>query len=123
MEWASRYKVAYCPLMNEANAFVRGELTEDEYADFVRQSVRRYRGYVKYWQLGNEFDIFHREGPKAYVQSQRIGYAAAKAEDPGCVVVGGSITELQVRREGWRRPSRWVWPSTVTFTISISTPT
>jgi hypothetical protein len=102
MEWASRYKVAYCPLINEANSFVRGELSEDEYAEFVRQSVRRYRGYVKYWQLGNEFDIFHREGPKAYVQSQRIGYAAAKAEDPGCVIVGGSITELQVRREGWR---------------------
>ncbi len=102
MEWASRYGVAYCPLVNEANAFVRGELSEKEYADFVRQSVRRYRSYVKYWQLGNEFDIFRREGPKAYVEAQRIGYAAAKAEDPNCVVVGGSITELQVRREGWR---------------------
>ena len=31
-----------------------------------------------------------------------IGYAAAKAEDPNCVIVGGSITELQVRREGFR---------------------
>ena len=102
MEWASRYHIAYCPLVNEANAFVRGELSADEYADFVRQSVRRYRRYVKYWQLGNEFDIFHRDGPKSYVESQRIGHAAAKAEDPGCVVVGGSITELQVRREGWR---------------------
>jgi len=102
MEWATRYGIAYCPLVNEANAFVRGELSQDEYAGFVRQSVRRYRNYVKYWQLGNEFDIFHRDGPKSYVESQRIGYAAAKAEDPGCVIVGGSITELQVRREGWR---------------------
>ena len=101
LEWASRYKIANCPLVNEANAFVRGELTAEEYAAFVRESVRRYKGYIHYWQLGNEFDIFHREGPKSYVESQRIGYAAAKAEDPNCVVVGGSITELQVRREGF----------------------
>jgi hypothetical protein len=102
MEWASRYKIAYCPLVNEANAFVREESSAAEYADFVRQSVRRYKGYVKYWQLGNEFDVFHRDGPKSYVEAQRIGYAVAKAEDPGCTVVGGSITELQVRRDGWR---------------------
>jgi len=102
MEWASRYHIASCPLMNEPNAFVRGELTEREYGEFVRESVRRYKRYVHYWQLGNEFDIFHRDGPKAYVESQRIGYAAAKAEDANCVIVGGSITELQIRREGFR---------------------
>jgi hypothetical protein len=101
MDWAKRYGMAYCPLINEANAFARGELTEKEYADFVRESVQRYKGYVKYWQLGNEFDIFHREGPKAYVESQRIGYLAAKAADPNCVIIGGSITELQCRKEGW----------------------
>ncbi len=102
MEWASRYKIAYCPLINEANEFVRGVLTADEYAAFVRESVRRYKNYVHYWQLGNEFDIFHRDGPKSYVESQRVGYAAAKAEDANCVVIGGSITCLQVRREGFR---------------------
>ena len=102
MEWANRYRIAYCPLMNEANAFVRGELTERQYAEFVRESVRRYKGYVRCWQLGNEFDVFHREGPKAYVEAQRVGFTAAKAEDPQCVVIGGSITELQVRREGFR---------------------
>ena len=101
MDWAKRYGIAYCPMINEANAFVRGELTEKEYSDFVYESVRRYKGYAKYWQLGNEFDIFHREGPKAYVESQRIGYAAAKRADPTCVIVGGSITELQCRKEGW----------------------
>ncbi len=88
--------------LNEANALVRGEITDAEYADFVRQSVRRYKNYVRYWQLGNEFDIFHRDGPKAYVEAQRVGYAAAKAEDPNCVILGGSITELHVRREGFR---------------------
>ncbi len=102
MEWASRYKIANCPMINEANAFVRGELTTEEYAAFVRESVRRYKSYIHYWQLGNEFDVFHREGPKSYVEAQRVGYAAAKAEDPNCVVVGGSITELQIRREGFR---------------------
>jgi len=102
MEWANRYGIRYCPLVNEANAFVREQINEEEYADFVGQSVRRFKGYVTYWQLGNEFDVFHRDAPKSYVEAQRIGYAAAKAADPDCVVVGGSITELQVRREGWR---------------------
>ncbi|MCX7597772.1 MAG: glycosyl hydrolase [Armatimonadetes bacterium] len=101
MDWARRYGIAYVPLVNAANAFLRGDLTEQEYADFIRESVRRFRHYVRYWQLGNEFDVFHRDGPVAYVESQRIGYAAAKAEDPDCIVVGGSITELQCRRQGW----------------------
>jgi Glycosyl hydrolase catalytic core len=77
-------------------------LTERQYTDFVRESVRRYKGYVRCWQLGNEFDVFHRDGPKAYVEAQRVGFAAAKAEDPQCLVIGGSLTELQVRREGFR---------------------
>ncbi len=101
MDWAQRYAVNYCPLINEANAYVRGELTQQEYFDFVYESVHRFKGYVKYWQLGNEFDIFHRDGPRAYVEAQKIGYAAAKAADPQCVIVGGSITELQCRQEGW----------------------
>ncbi len=101
MDWARRYGVAYCPLINEANAFARGELSEKEYYDFVYESVRRFKGYIRYWQLGNEFDIFHKDGPGTFVESQRIGYAAAKAADPQCVVVGGSITELQCRPEGW----------------------
>lgn len=101
MDWARRYGIAYCALLNESNAFVRGELSENEYYDFVFESVSRFKGYVRYWQMGNEFDIFHRNGPRQYVESQRIGFAAAKAADPACVVIGGSITELQCRREGW----------------------
>lgn len=101
MDWAKRHGMGYVPMINEANAYLRGELDEREYASFVTESVRRYKGYIHYWQLGNEFDIFHSDAPRAYVESQRIGYAAAKAADPKCVVVGGSITELQVRKEGW----------------------
>jgi hypothetical protein len=101
MEWAYRYGILDCPLINEANAFVRGDISEQEYYDFVYESVRRFKGYVTYWQLGNEFDIFHKQGPADYVGAQKIGYAAAKAADPHCVVVAGSITELQCRREGW----------------------
>lgn len=101
MEWAKRYGVGYCALMGVANGFVRGEVTEQEYTQFVGESVRRFKGCVRYWQLGNEFDVFHRGGPRSYVEAQRIGCAAAKAADPGCVVVGGSITDLEVRKAAW----------------------
>ena len=102
LDWAQRYGIATCPLINEANAAATGRMTLEEYGAFVTESVRRYRGYVHYWQLGNEFDIFHRDGPPRYVEAQRVGYEAAKAADPDCVVIGGSITELQCRREGFR---------------------
>lgn len=102
MEWARRYGIAYCPLMNEPNLVATGRMEPKEYAAFVRESVSKFKHYIKYWQLGNEFDIFHRDGPAKYVESQRIGYQAAKAADPKCVVIGGSITELQVRPEGLR---------------------
>ena len=46
MDWARRHGMAYCPLINEANAFARGELTEQEYADFVYESVSRYKVFV-----------------------------------------------------------------------------
>lgn len=102
MEWAQRYGIAYCPLINEANLFATGQMEAEEYAAFVRESVEKFKHYVHYWQLGNEFDIFHRDGPARYVEAQRVGYEAAKAADPECVVIGGSITELQVRPEGFR---------------------
>lgn len=100
-DWAQRYGVADCAMINQANAFARGEIEEAEYAGFVEESVRRFGGQVHYWQLGNEFDVFHRDGPRAYVEAQRVGYEAAKRADPDCVVVGGSITDLQCRKEGW----------------------
>jgi len=102
LEWAQRYGIATCPLINEANAAATGRMSLDEYARFVGESVRRYQGYIRYWQLGNEFDVFHHDGPPRYVEAQRVGYEAAKAADPDCVVVAGSITELQCRREGFR---------------------
>lgn len=102
MEWAQRYQIAYCPLINEANQMASGQMEPEEYAAFVRESVEKFKHYVHYWQLGNEFDIFHWDGPLKYVEAQRIGYEAAKAADPECVVIGGSITELQVRPEGFR---------------------
>ena len=98
MEWAARYRILYCPLMNEANGFVRGDLTEREYVDFIGTSVSRFKNYVHYWQLGNEFDVFHRDGPKAYVESQRLGYPCGQGERP----------KLRGR---WRQPDRASDPS------------
>jgi len=101
MEWSRRYAVRTVALINEANQAFDRRMTMDEYTDFVRQSVSRYKRYVKYWQLGNEFDVFHRNGPQRFVEVQRAGYQAAKEADPECVVVGGSITDLHVRFDAW----------------------
>jgi hypothetical protein len=57
------------------------------------EGVLNYCGFEGFWDEAGWRDVGW---------AQRIGYAAAKAEDSGCAVVGGSISELQVRREGWK---------------------
>ena len=65
MDWANRYGVLYCPLINEANAFVRGELSEKEYHDFV------FKHYVHLLANGVSVVMWHcHRWPYAYEVDQ-----------------------------------------------------
>ena len=62
-------------------------------ADFesqLRAAVRRNRGVVKHWQVGNEPDLF---GPAAaeYLPLLKAAYGVIKSECPECVVVLGAL--------------------------------
>ena len=66
--------------------------------DYVRQTVRNYKNYIKYWEIWNEPHVFlfwasmpdnqdYRN--QLFVDmSQRI-YQTAKQEDPACTIIGG----------------------------------
>lgn len=68
----------------------------DDYGDFVRAVVSRYRGQVRYYQLWNEPNINPEWGnapvsPEAYTELLRIGATAAREADPDAVIIAGAL--------------------------------
>jgi len=69
-----------------------------DYATFLGDAARRYKGRVKKWELWNEQNEHYFWKPKPdldrYVQWYRAAYAAIKAADPEAEVAMGAITGL-----------------------------
>ena len=68
------------------------------YSDFMREAVRRYRGRVRYWEIGNEPNerFFWRPAPdvKQYARWFSAIHDAIRSEDPGARVAIGGVTGL-----------------------------
>lgn len=66
-----------------------------EWREFVKETVKRYHGKLKYWEIWNEQDGgFWKPKPNAdqYVSLLKIAYEEIKKIDPQCqVLVGGMI--------------------------------
>ncbi len=76
-------------LTNWASTNGRFPITDmNDWSDYVRTMVSRYRGVVKYWECWNEFNGAFGKGGKAadYVQLLQHAYHAAKQADPNCRV-------------------------------------
>lgn len=71
-----------------------------DYADALRFLASRYRGRVTAWEIWNEPNLkafWNTSRPVArYVALLKAAYRAAKAADPGAVVVGGALSESDV---------------------------
>ncbi len=96
MEVARRYGVTYVGMVNQANQALRGEISLDDYGGFVEESVSRFKHLVKYWELGNEPNLYQPGIPERWAEILRVGYQAAKRADPDCKVMWGGITGLNV---------------------------
>jgi hypothetical protein len=99
MELAKRYGINYVGMINEANQVLAGDMSLDEYGAYVGESVRRFKGLVKYWELGNEPNLYQPGIPEQWAEILRVGYQAAKRADPDCKVIWGGITGLNVDPE------------------------
>lgn len=63
------------------------------YAEYVYQTVHRYKDSVKVWEIWNEPNIpsfWKNPDVHLYTLMLKAAYAAAKRADPACVVLGGS---------------------------------
>jgi hypothetical protein len=68
----------------------------DQFAEYTRQVVTRYKDRVRYWEVWNEPNIpTFWDPPSAadYAALLKATYAAAKRADPKCVIVGASANE------------------------------
>ncbi len=66
------------------------------YGRFVKEFVARYRGEISYFELWDEPNIYPHWGedfinPTSYTRLLKAGYLAAKAEDPGAVILAGGL--------------------------------
>lgn len=99
MELAKRYGVNYVGMINEANRALAGDMPLEEYGQYVFESVSKFRHLVKYWQLGNEPNLYQPGIPERWAEVLRVGCEAAKRADPDCQVMWGGITGLNVDPE------------------------
>ena len=96
LELARRYGVTPMPMINDVAAVLEGRETMEEYTTFVEASVRKFKGFVKWWQLGNEPPLYQDGMPEKYVAVLRAGYQAIKRADPEATVAMAGITGLNV---------------------------
>lgn len=70
---------------------------EEDFLDYVRAVVARYKGKVRYWEIWNEPDsrIYwnDQDGLKGYCVLLKNAYIAAKEADPGCKVLNGGFAQ------------------------------
>lgn len=82
---------------DDVEAFRKGPPAHNEdYADFVRAVVARYKGKIKYFQIWNEPNLYGEWGgfqpdPAAYTQLLKAAYEAVKSVDPQAVVISAAL--------------------------------
>ncbi len=77
-------------------------------ADYAAEIARRFKGRVKYWELGNEPDLtFFYDGPiKDYVEVHATIARAILREDPDAIVMNGGLSFAG--EEGDRRSREFI---------------
>lgn len=77
----------------------------DNYKEFVRKSVQRYKDYVKEWEIWNEPNNqpFWTGTAEEYAELLKVSYETIKKEDPDAIVIGIASGSLGF----WSRPDRW----------------
>ncbi len=99
-----RNKIRMLPILCYNAAWMKKSpstsVDDAEYAQFVYQVVRRYRKWVRDWEIWNEPNIptFWKPQPNAaaYTAMLKAAYQAAHRADPHCVVVGAAANEADV---------------------------
>ncbi len=64
------------------------------FEEYVYQTVSRYKGQIKYWEIWNEPDVsmFWKATPEEFAELVQAGVKAAHRADPDAVVMAGGYT-------------------------------
>jgi len=77
----------------------RTDAERAQYAEFVFKTVSRYKDVVRAWEIWNEPNIptFWKEPNAAeYAALLKAAYSAAKRADPGCTIIAGSTSTVDL---------------------------
>ena len=78
-----------CPPAGLYNPWTTGNFNGNHWAEFVYNTVLRYRDRVKHWEMWNEAESgwFWLGSDAEYAQLLKVGYQAAEAADPDATVL------------------------------------
>src|SRR5688572_16879462 len=94
-----KHDVQLMPILCYGSAWQKSDapVTDEEralYAQYVYETVKRYKKHVHVWEIWNEPNItpFWAPNPdvKEYAKLLKVAYEAAKRADPNCTVVGAA---------------------------------
>ena len=76
----------------------------EDYANFVKTLVSRYKGRVQYYQIWNEPNIWPEWGdqainPAEYVEMLKLAYTKAKEADPNVVILSAPLAQTLEKSE------------------------
>ncbi len=67
----------------------------EQYCDFVREAVTRYRDRIRHWEIWNEPNIFFWSGPREmYAELLKAAYRTVKEANPDALVLGCSTSGI-----------------------------
>ncbi len=105
LETLNAHGIEWYPILCYGSAWYHAEhtapLSDQDYDDFinyVRKTVNRYRGRIRYWEVWNEPNISEfwspEPDPVAYARLLKRAYVAIKDSDPNAVVCAPAIAPL-----------------------------
>jgi hypothetical protein len=93
---------AFCLLQGKAPWMKAPPSTDEErsqFAEFVFQTVNRYKGDIRAWEIWNEPNIgtfWPQPDPASYAALLKAAYNAAKRADPACTVIMGGTSGVDI---------------------------
>jgi len=98
---AAKNNVAVLPILMRTPAWAGPEMNGpardlNDWSNFVKKIVGRYKDRVKYWEIWNEPDSqFFQGTPEQYAEVLKVAYKAIKETDPEAQVLIGGVADLE----------------------------
>ena len=99
---AAKNNVAVLPILMRTPAWAgperKGPATDlNDWSNFVKKVVDRYKDRIKYWEIWNEpdFGLFFQGTPEQYLKVLEVAYGAIEEVDPEAQVLIGGVVELR----------------------------